>query len=92
MELQRILTLTEKAASSYTKYIHKYQLDWEGKEVSIAHETLGALTIFCHQLKQFIENKDSLDEKSLILLNNYSNKVENYSQGILNSLDDFIKK
>ena len=92
MELQRILTLTEKAASSYTKYIHKYQLDWEEKEVSIAHETLGTLTIFCHQLKQFIENKDSLDEKSLFLLKDYSYKVENYSQDILNSLGDFIKK
>lgn len=93
-KLEEVLKLSEEATLLYVTYITEYSEDWPIKEMEQAKETLGMLTLFCHQVNEFInttkdlEIKDTDTEKFIL---SYVPKIEVSCHHIIDKLSPFIK-
>lgn len=93
-KLEEVLKLSEEATLLYVTYITEYSEDWPLKEMEQAKETLGMLTLFCHQINEFIkttkdkEIENSNTEKFIL---SYVPKIEVSCHHIINKLSPFIK-
>lgn len=91
-KLEETINLAEKATVIYLNYIDKYSKNWTSEQLEEATQTLGELTVFCHELNN---KKKNLNEKGLPIKDEFFKAmelIEENSKHIISELSPFLVK